>query len=58
MKASKLIDELKSIISEYGDLEIEVPVYNDIEYNVANTVRVQTYYLPKNINYTTIIIEY
>lgn len=57
MKASELIKELKSIMDEYGDLEIEVPVYNDIEYNVANTVRVQTYYLPKDINYTTLIIE-
>lgn len=57
MKFSELIKELKSIMSEYGDLEIEVPVYNDIEYNVANTVRVQTYYLPKDINYTTLIIE-
>lgn len=57
MKSSELIKELKSIMSEYGDLEIEVPVYNDIEYNVANTVRVQNYYLPKDINYTTLIIE-
>lgn len=57
MKASELIKELKSIMGEYGDLEIEVPVYNDIEYNMANTVRVQTYYLPKDINYTTLIIE-
>ncbi len=57
MKASELIKELKSIMGGYGDLEIEVPVYNDIEYNVVNTVRVQTYYLPKDINYTTVIIE-
>ena len=56
MKASELINQLQKLIDEHGDLPVEIPVYNDTEYDDAGEVFVYTYGLGRCRKYTVIMI--
>lgn len=57
MKASELIKQLQKLIDEHGDLPVEIPVYNDTEYDDAGEVIMYTYGLGGDFEYPVIMIE-
>ena len=58
MKASELINQLQKLIDEHGDLPVEIPVYNgiDYEYDDAGEVIMYTYGLGGDFEYPVIMI--
>ena len=57
MKASELIIRLEKLIDEYGNYDVEIPTYNDIDYSVAEDARVYTYNLGTERSHTVIMID-
>lgn len=57
MKASELIKQLQNLVDEYGDLPVEIPRYDDIEYQNAEVTRVYTYCLGTEFEYPVIMID-
>ena len=56
MKASDLITQLQKLVDEHGDLPVEIPCYNDIEYINAEQTFVYTYCLGSGYDYPVIMI--
>ena len=57
MKASELIKQLQNLIDEYGDLPVEIPSYDDIEYQNAEETLMYTYCLDTEYEYPVIMIK-
>lgn len=57
MKASELINQLQNLVDEYGDLLVEIPSYDDIDYDSAEATRVYTYCVGTKFEYPVIMID-
>lgn len=57
MKASELIIRLEKLIDEYGDCDVEIPTYSDIDYSVAKDARTYTYNLGTEYSRTVVMID-
>ena len=57
MKASELIKQLQNLVDEYGDLPVEIPNRDDIDYDSAEATRVYTYCLGTEFEYPVIMID-
>lgn len=56
MKASELISQLQKLVDEHGDLQVEIPCYNDVDYISAEEAFVYTYCLGTEFEYPVIMI--
>ena len=56
MKASELITQLQKLLDEHGDLQVEIPRHNDIDYIDAKEAFVYTYCLGSGYDYPVIMI--
>ena len=57
MKASELINQLQKLIDEHGDLPVEIPSYDDIEYQNAEETLMYTYCLGTEYEYPVLMIK-
>ena len=58
MKASELISQLQKLVDEHGDLPVEIPTYNDTEYDDAGEAFVYTYGLDSGYDYPVVMITH
>ena len=58
MTAIELIEELQKLVAKHGDLPVEIPCYDDIEYNDARGVFMYTYGLGGDFEYHVIMITH
>jgi len=57
MRASELIKQLQSLVDKHGDLPVEIPSYDDIDYDSAEATRVYTYCVGTKFEYPVIMID-
>lgn len=57
MKASELIKQLQDLVNDHGDLPVEIPSRDDIDYDNAEATRVYTYCLGTDYEYPVILID-
>ena len=58
MTALELIEELQKLVDKYGDLPVEIPCYDDIEYDDVRGVFKYTYGQGSESEYHVIMITH